>query len=216
MSELEEGSTAKDIIDFKPELMKVIQDEETAKMVRDDLYFPILKVLRSGPMTVREIEEEYNKIAKTPKSDKTIYRYLKTLQKADLVKAAGQRVVMGKTATETLFSRTAYAFYLRNEQAGFWRTTEGKLLAETLGKALNHTVEEKEIDIDKFQLFLEELSIERVDKLKDMLENSEDDLLESISDFDWQDFSVFYNLGGLLGVLLSDDTVIDDLRACFK
>ena len=216
MAQTEKVDNIKDLIDYKPELMKVIRDEEVAKMIMDDLYFPILKVLRNGPMTVKEIEEEYNKIAKTPKSDKTIYRYLKNLQDVDLIRPAGQRVIMGKTATETLFSRTAYAFYLRNDQAEFWKTEEGRKLAEALVEALNPLVEGKSMNINKLLDFLENLSINRIDQLKEILENANDSLLEGISGYDWQRFTLFYNLGGLFALLLSDENLVSDLKDCFE
>lgn len=212
----EKENNIKDIIEFKPALMKVIQDEETAKMVMDDLYFPILIVLRKGPMTVKEIEVEYNEIAKNKKSDKTIYRYLKTLQEFDLIRAAGQRVVLGKTATETLFSRSAYAIYLRNEQSEFWLKEEGENLARVLGEALSPLMPNKVINYDKFQAFLQELSLNRIDQLKGLLEVADESMLEGISGYDWRRFTVFYDLASLFAVLLSNESLVENLRSCFE
>jgi predicted transcriptional regulator len=206
----------KDIIEFKPALMKVIQDEDTAKMVMDDLYFPILVVLRNGPMTVKEIEEKYNEIAKNKKSDKTIYRYLKTLQDHDLIKAAGQRVVLGKTATETLFARSAYAIYLRNEHADFWEGEEGNRLSAVLANALSPILPNKKINNEKLLEFLRNLSLNRIDMLKNLLEQADEELLDGISDFDWRRFTAFYDLAGLFAVLLRNPTLIDELRSCFE
>jgi len=212
----ETENTIKDIIEFKPALMKVIQDEETAKMVMDDLYYPILIVLRKGPMTVKEIETQYNEIAKNKKSDKTIYRYLKTLQEYDLIRAAGQRVVLGKTATETLFSRSAYAIYLRTEQSEFWTKEEGQNLALVLGEALSPLLPDKKLNYDKFQLFLQGLILDRIDQLKGLLEVADETLLEGISSYDWRRFTVFYDLASLFAVLLTDSGLVEKLRACFE
>ncbi|NPD89567.1 MAG: winged helix-turn-helix transcriptional regulator [Asgard group archaeon] len=83
----------------------------TSNLLIDPLYSPILTALKKGPLTVRELEIEYKKLANEPKSDKTLYRYLKFLEKAGLVTPAGQRVTVGKTATEALYARTAKLFF---------------------------------------------------------------------------------------------------------
>tara|TARA_B100000287_G_scaffold276734_1_gene260676 strand:+ start:202 stop:852 length:651 start_codon:yes stop_codon:yes gene_type:complete len=214
----DEGSSVKftDIIEFKPELIQVIHDTEISKLIIDDLYLPILKVLRKGPMTVKEIEKEYNKIANSPKSDKTLYRYLKTLQDANLVKTAGQRVISGKTATEKLFSRTAYAFHLVNEQIDFWQTSDGIKLTNTLGTILQPLIPNKKVNIEKLGQFIEKLSSERINMLEQMLSTSDPSLIEGISNYNWQRFTLFYNLGGLFGLLLTDPHKVTDLTKCFE
>lgn len=208
-----EGIT--NLINQKPDLMKSIEDEETAKILRDELYFPILKVLREGPMTVKELEEGYNSTAVHPKSDKTIYRYLKTLQDHDLVMSVGQRVVHGKTATETLFSRTAYAFYIRHEQEDFWKTDEGGRLSFAIGSLLSPVFDGKKPNVTSLQEFFYDLSSKRLKILEEYLDKIDMEVLEDISDLDWTKFTVFYDFGGLLAVLLNNVTLLDNLRKCF-
>lgn len=215
MSNTVETENSRDFVEFQPKMIMVIEEEKIAKLVIDDLYFPILQVLRKGPMTVKEIEEEYNSIASQQKSDKTIYRYLKTLQQANLVTAAGQRVVMGKTATETLFSRTAYAFYLRNEFQDFWYTAEGKLVTTALGNALETLIPGKKMNVDKFQSFLGKFSGDRIDRLNDILEKADVSILQGISGLDWQRFTLFYNLASIFAVLLSEENLMTEFHTCF-
>ena len=81
-------------------------------------------------MTVRDLEKAYKEAAEKtesfePKSDKTIYQYLKILEQADLIKPAGQRMNIGKTVTETLFSRTASVFLILGEEPEWWKSKEG-------------------------------------------------------------------------------------------
>ncbi len=128
----------KDILDdsFKQEEVRVIRDPKLVKIFYDESYGPIFWVLRAGPMTVKDIERKYNKVVKSKglergvdkkdlekleRSDKSIYRYIKELTKAGLVAPVGQRVVVGKTATEILYSRTARIFYLKNLEDDNWR-----------------------------------------------------------------------------------------------
>ena len=165
---------------------------------------------------IKEFEKEYNKIENYPKSDKTLYRYLKTLQDANLVKTAGQRVILGKTATEKLFSRTAYAFHLVNEQIDFWQTSDGIKLTKTLGTILQPLIPNKKVNIEKLGQFIEKLSSERINMLEQMFSSSDPSLLEGISNYNWQRFTLFYNLGGLFGLLLTDPNKVTDLTKCFE
>ena len=50
------------------------------------------------------------KLSNYLKSDKTIYRYVKELSNAGLIVPGGQRVLTGKTATETIYMRKARIF----------------------------------------------------------------------------------------------------------
>ncbi|MCK4972602.1 MAG: hypothetical protein KAS52_04720 [Candidatus Heimdallarchaeota archaeon] len=139
----------KDILDdsFIQEEVRVIRDPKLVKIFYDESYGPIFWVLRSGPMTVKDIEHKYNKVVKSKglerglgkkdlekleRSDKSIYRYIKELTKAGLVAPAGHRVVLGKTATEILYVRTAKIFYLKNLEDDNWRC---KICMKHLSKA---------------------------------------------------------------------------------
>ena len=47
-----------DVITFKPERAKVIKDPKIIDTLKDPNHWPILKALRKGPMTIRELEKE--------------------------------------------------------------------------------------------------------------------------------------------------------------
>ena len=130
----------KDILDenFVQEEVRVIRDPILVKIFYDESYAPIFWVLRAGPMTVKEIEIEYNKAVmregkerglsekqlkelKLERSDKSIYRYIKELTKNGLVAPVGHRVVLGKTATEILYARTSKIFHLKTQEDDSWR-----------------------------------------------------------------------------------------------
>ena len=123
---------------------------------------------------------------------------------------------MGKTATEKLFSRTAYAFHLVNEQIDFWQTSDGIKLTKTLGTILQPLVPNKKVNIEKLGQFIEKLSSERINMLEQMFSSSDPSLIEGISNYNWQRFTLFYNLGGLFGLLLTDPNKVTDLTKCFE
>ncbi|MCK5304545.1 MAG: hypothetical protein KAJ72_04790, partial [Candidatus Heimdallarchaeota archaeon] len=123
----------KDIMDeeFEQKDVWVVEDRELVKIFHDPAYIPVISALREGPMTVKQIAEEYNNIVKKraikmdiPKdafekmkrSEKTIYRYIKELSELGIVANSGQRLVLGKTATENLFSRVAKVFLMTTKE----------------------------------------------------------------------------------------------------
>ena len=117
---------SRDIVDFNQISVKVIQEEETIKLLTNPIYRPILAILREGIKTAEEIEEEFKTkekykdlSGKTP-SLKTIYRHLKALSDVDLVIQAGVRIIDRKDeekppVTQKLFARTAKFFYLESK-----------------------------------------------------------------------------------------------------
>ena len=110
-------------------------------------------------MTVRDLEKAYKEAAEKtesfePKSDKTIYQYLKILEQADLIKPAGQRMNIGKTVTETLFSRTASVFLILGEEPEWWKSKEGLEVARRIGKIVSHLLDSPEPRISEIQELL--------------------------------------------------------------
>jgi len=138
-----------DLIDknFVQEEVRVVGNPRLVKKFFNESYAPIFWVLRSEPMTVKDIEIQYNKIVrekgkeqgfneeqleKLNRSDKSIYRYIKELTEVGLVTPVGQRVVIGKTATEILYARTSKIFYLKTLEDDGWRC---KICMKHLSKA---------------------------------------------------------------------------------
>jgi len=119
-----------DFITYEEKAIVLLDDESSWDIMADSRYEPILVALRNGPLTVRDLEIEYNKlvlknidalslqpkdkkelIEKTKRKGKTLYKYLTLLENAGLVVQAGKRIKMGQTATETLYGRTAKLFF---------------------------------------------------------------------------------------------------------
>ncbi|MDH5403362.1 MAG: hypothetical protein OEZ01_02230 [Candidatus Heimdallarchaeota archaeon] len=205
----------KDILTFEPVLFKVIEEEEVQKLIRDPLYAPLIMILRDGPMTVREIEARYNEEADKERSDKSIYRYLKTLEKAEIVIPAGQRVILGKTASETLFSRTALAFYLTNEHKDFWLTNQGGRMTESIASLLTHLIPGN-VDIKKLNHIFYEISSQRIENLRKMVKQSTAKTYHNISDLDWKKIQFLFNFSGMVGVFIENPSLLDKIKDCFN
>ncbi|MHA2357740.1 MAG: hypothetical protein ACXABK_03095 [Candidatus Heimdallarchaeaceae archaeon] len=113
--------TSRELIDFKQKSVKFIEDEKQHKILQNPLYRPILKILRSGNMTAKDIKKDYEDQTGDKINIKTLYRHLQTLTEAELITEAGVRITKETeeekqiTRTEKLYSRTAKFFYLQKK-----------------------------------------------------------------------------------------------------
>ena len=210
-----------DVITFKPERIKILRDSKVLKTLYDMNHYPIISVLRKGPMTVKEIEDAYAKEAHKneeleAKSDKTIYRYLKVLEKANLVVPAGQRVVLGKTATETLFSRTAEVFLAHDTEKDHWQTEKGKTMAKTLAIMLAKSFGNRKPNLACVQKFMGEYDKESMELITSMIETADDELLDEFTSVEWKAKNKVLMYLGFLTVVLNKPELLAKLQKCFK
>ncbi|MCE7743236.1 MAG: hypothetical protein GOP50_12370 [Candidatus Heimdallarchaeota archaeon] len=121
-----------DVLTFKQQEVRVLKDVEIINKLYDPTLEPIIIVLRSGPLTIKELVKEYNKIAEEPKSEMTIYRYIKDLDKLGIVTEIGKRIKKGQSATETLYGRTAKIFWNLPDEEDYWKLDKSKKYLEPL------------------------------------------------------------------------------------
>ncbi|MFX0114620.1 MAG: hypothetical protein ACFFB3_08735 [Candidatus Hodarchaeota archaeon] len=182
-------SKSHDVLEYYPSLIKVI-DSKTMRILSDPKYSPLTLALMKGPMTIKELEKAYNAIAEAPKSDKTLYRYLKTLIEAELVVNAGQRVIIGKRATEILYSRTARMFFTTEEEQCEWDEAEKKVIFQLLKEVLGKERPPKKV----FERVLSSFSRSREETMAKIGELTEsDELGKLIEDIEWHDTTCLIN-----------------------
>ncbi|MFX0013372.1 MAG: winged helix-turn-helix domain-containing protein [Promethearchaeota archaeon] len=209
-----------DIVNFKPEVLRVIDNKETLKILLDPNYENILMILRKKPMTAQEITAEYNKIAETcyrtePKTDKTIYRYLKTLEKHGLAIPVGQRVILGKTATEKLYMRTARIFQRKDID---WTTTKGNQWAQRFASILSYMLNTnpQEASIEGIQEFFRIWNENKFATLKKFAKTESEEILELIIEGEWEELLQFIDWVYIFGTLLNQPNLLEELYSCFK
>ncbi|MHA1346604.1 MAG: hypothetical protein ACTSVO_04125 [Candidatus Heimdallarchaeaceae archaeon] len=156
-----------DIMDeeFKQKDVWVVEDKELIKIFSDVSHIPVISALREGPMTVKQITEKYNEsvrhkaiklgipkdaFEKMKRSEKTIYRYIKKLTDLEIVTISGQRLVIGKTATENLYSRSSKVFLLYNRENRWWDESENKAIIQRAARILQVVEEIPKIDLNCF------------------------------------------------------------------
>ncbi|MFX1577630.1 MAG: hypothetical protein ACFFCF_10725 [Promethearchaeota archaeon] len=210
-----------DVITFKPERIKIVYDKKINEILFDPNHAPIIHSLRKGPMTVREIEEAYAAEAnKNPeieaKSDKTIYRYLKVLENAELVVPAGQRVVIGKTATETLFSRTADVFITGQSEQEYWSCEAGKNLCANIATMLSKILGDKKADKNCIMKFMNEFDAIGNKFIIGLVEEADDEMIDLITGIDWAYKDKILNFVSIFAIALKNPEIFEKLQACFK
>jgi len=205
-----------DIIDYKPVILKVLSDEKTLKTLENPNYGMMLPILRKGPMTVQEVTKVFNKMADKKRSDKSIYRYLKTLEELGVVATAGQRVIMGKTASEKLYMRTARVFELRYKYIN-WMGEEGNEWAERFGTLVSHMLEIDQVPSVKcIQEFFEKWNKARSSTIEKLASIVPDDEMETITTCDLKELTETFARVYIFSTLMNHPDLLEQLRLCFK
>lgn len=188
---------SQDVITYTQKIVKVIEDDETTKVIQDENLFPVLKYLQKGPMTIMDLVAFFKKIGEE-KSDKTIYRYLHTLIKAKLVAKAGKRIISiteNELKSETLYMRTAKAFIfpesLKHDpnvpEKGFCPVFDAARLL------LKPVLDGKALDSDCFQKLVFRIDQERDDMLVELFENIDDSSIREINELKWRELEYCLN-----------------------
>lgn len=140
-----------DHLTFIPKPVKLLNKEQIKLL---DEFYNIISALRGTNMTAKDILELfYNKEKSEYKKDiRTIYRYIKTLEKAELIKESGYRKSEGTRLVEKLYSRTANIFYSEFEEGkdNWWDQKGGKDWSLKLSTILGELFDKPDIDHEKF------------------------------------------------------------------
>jgi DNA-binding transcriptional ArsR family regulator len=212
-----ENSKTQDVLHFKPTPVKIINTSQAMKLLDDPDYYIIIEILRKKPMTIREIEEAYSLKAADhetvgAKSYNTIYRYLKALEKEGLVIPAGKRIEFGKTASETLFSRTAKLFHygckpeMSDEVSDFInRIVEGLMLVHGRTKKRETCLREVVIEISRAMN----------DEISQLVEKDDKGKLDELMSGDWGTMVKSLDYIAFFGIILNHPDLLEKLQGCF-
>ncbi|MFX1517314.1 MAG: hypothetical protein ACFFC6_13505 [Promethearchaeota archaeon] len=210
----------KDVLDYTPAVLKVISDEKTLKALLDNNYEKILHTLRNKHMTVQEITTEFNKLAEKcimtdPKSDKTVYRYLKTLEELELVAPAGQRVIIGKTATEKLYTRTARIFQQKEID---WMSERGEEWVKRFTLLMGYMIDNngQKPSIRCIQEFFKKMSEAKIVALERLAQSASDDIVKQITEGEWEELVAFIDWVFLFGSLMNQPELLEELGVCLN
>jgi hypothetical protein len=186
-----------DVITYNQKITINVTDKETAKYFYDKDYGFLLKFLRTGPKTIKDIEEAYLADG-NEKSDKTIYRYIDKLTEVGLVVEAGQRIFTDeehRNKSVNIYMRTAKVFHDHSgavkgesevdktqESTDYYKAF--KILLDLLDSELNISEKKYESVIDKLYLDYKEIA-------SGLIEKAGDELFQLLTELDFTDVNEF-------------------------
>ncbi|MBD3190709.1 MAG: hypothetical protein GF308_08690 [Candidatus Heimdallarchaeota archaeon] len=168
--------STKEIITYKPKILKVIDTKEGIECYRDENIRQLMNFLKQ-PRTIEDLITDF-KDANNEKSDKTIYRYLNKAKSAGLVIPAGKRISVDENdqiITQTIFTRTAIAFAIPlsySELTSNITEKDSLKFNQILAKTM----------VEKFDLDDHQLDPENLKKIIDQFIKQKWELLENFLD----------------------------------
>ena len=269
-----------DVITYEQNAVEIIKEREKVEMFYDQGYWPILVILREGPLTVREMTEKSNiliakkvkpeldkkfenyelthekldkyfknlkifnseeekrlkeketftasdikfvvdklkeyKLSKELKSEKTIYRYVKDLTEAGLIVPGGQRVVIGKTATETLYMRKARIFIIRQHSDDTWKCDECKNTLTKVSKMLALSMNIKEPEVECLASLMSAIDMYHEDEQIRLFEQHDPEIKAIIKDCSFKETNHLLSTFKTIYLLLKAEEFKDEMKKCFE
>jgi TATA-box binding protein (TBP) (component of TFIID and TFIIIB) len=226
------NNQSKDVIFHHQALFVEITDEETVKLFQNKNLMSILSLLREEKhLTFREIEirldDKYRKEFEgkkdeyKSKSSKSIYRYLKDLENANLIVQSGKRVksVTGKKIkSETLYSRTAKIFFPKSamkpdfDKDKYCDSKFDQAIEIFLSRFLNKELKSSEALHD----VLHNLEVAQVEHAISNIKNADEEFANIVSQLEWKHVNSFIKTIGLLALFCDDKDWSAELQSCFE
>ncbi|MFW9923367.1 MAG: hypothetical protein ACFFDW_08810 [Candidatus Thorarchaeota archaeon] len=197
-----------DVITYNQQIVKRIKDKEIAKYFYDKDYGLLLRFLRTGPKTIKEIEEAY--IAEgNEKSDKTLYRYIHTLEEAGLAVEAGKRIYTDeefKNKSVSIFMRTAIVFFddtlVKSEEE---KRAQSKNTYKAYKLLLDLLEEDKSFTEDCVEEIIMKVNDEGFQLASELIQKADREVFSLLTEHDFTDINQFIlNLAWLLMIYKKD------------
>lgn len=194
--------------------VKVIRDEAVISKLFDKNMEPIIIVLREGPLTIKELVEKYNQIAEEPKSEMTIYRYVKELDKVDIVKEVGKRIKTGQSASETLYGRTAKIFWNLKDKEDYWKSEASNQTLDTLRGLLLLYKKNTKINSKDLGALMNKIYKTSSEEMGAFFEENDDAIDKIISGFTFKEVDKVFDIFGILILIMKSTDFSDELEKC--
>ncbi len=214
---------------FKKEVIRIIRDPKLIEYFEDENFSIILNLLRQKPMTVKELTKKYNeyvtekgtkerlpqqRIIENLRTDKTMYRYIKSLTKSKLIAPAGQRMVIGKTQTEVLYDRTAKIFYVSQESLDWWLGEEGVRTVTTVAGIVGLLQKKTNPSVECLTQLIHQLLQENEEVLFNLFTEKQDEVTKLIYAIEGRETDRAIYITSILLAILNSDEYKKELEKC--
>ncbi len=193
--------------DTKKEYIRVLDDDKIAKLVKKE------KLSENDENLIKDVTLLY-KLDNHKKSDKTIYRYVNELTQSGLLIKAGQRVITGKTATETLYTRKAKIFLLRQQEHDTWQCTDCKATLSKVGALIGLSKNMDPPSVDDLANLMSNVDVFHEDEQIRLFEQYEKEVLEIIKDCSFKETSHILSTFKTVYLLLNYKEFENELKKC--
>ncbi|MFQ5818918.1 MAG: helix-turn-helix domain-containing protein [Candidatus Heimdallarchaeota archaeon] len=209
--------TYKDVIQQFPEIRNVIlPNDPRSQYFEKPAYLPLIHVLRDGPITIEDLVEQYNQIANVPKTRSTIYRYIKTLKRANLVIEVGKRVTQGKKAVQTLYGPKARWFANYDTASSKWESDKGRR-RDAIIKMLQFLYPKlPKVNKKCFHEYLLSMWEYVIDAHSQLSSKGNQKMIELLHTYDWNDFYVTYTTFLDFYAFINMPNMYERLIKCFS
>ncbi len=224
-----------DFITYEEKAIVLLDDQKAWDIIADSRYEPILVALRKGPLTVRDLEIEYNKlvlknieslslgtkdkkelIEKTKRKGKTLYKYLALLENTGLVVQAGKRIKMGQTASETLYGRTAKLFFYSDKSNEKFMTLDFKKVMPVVSKIISLETGGKEISDECLEKFVRDIFLTIKENRDEIIDKYSEIITEASSEIYFDDLSLMVEILHMYMTIKNAPELSKKLEECLK
>lgn len=223
------------MITYEEEAVMLLEDKESWEILEDSRYDAIFIVLRKGPMTVRDLEREYNlfvakKIDKMPleqkekkelkektkRKGKTLYKYLDILEKKGLIKQVGKRVKMGQTASETIYGRSAKLYLMSDKQKIELKRDEVTRIMPVLSKIVSLDKKEPKVSVECFTEFMGKVYSLLQDERQRVFSEFSEEITDIASDIHYNELNMVVQGLDFYFLITHAAELRKELEKCFK
>lgn len=223
------------MITYEEEAVMLLEDKESWEILEDPRYEAIFIVLRKGPMTVRDLEGEYNLFVankidkmllepkekmelkeKTKRKGKTLYKYLVILENKGLIKQVGKRVKMGQTASETIYGRSAKLYLMSDKQKVELKREEVARIMPVLSNIVSLDKKEPKVSVECFTEFMGKVYSLLQDERKRVFSEFSEEITDIASDIHYNELNMVVHGLDFYFLITHAAELRKDLEKCFK
>jgi len=211
---------SQDVITYNQKTVIALNEEQVEILYSDENLSYIIKFLRAGPRTVKELEKDFT-IKGVKKSDKSIYRYLKHLIEVGMVAKAGKRITSkdaGELLSETIYIRTAKMFLTGNlrKKMGSLEDKDVEMFYDTIYSLLAGKFKDKMKSDKGVEKLINTLETRKFELILDIFGNANEESLEKINKLNWGLIDYLIEYIGWLALSLEYDVVNEIEDCCSK
>ncbi len=186
---------------------KVLNEDKISSLIKKE------KFSKEDVKLIRDVMLLY-KLDHHKKSDKTIYRYINELTQSGLLIKAGQRVITGKTATETLYARRAKIFLLRQQSHDTWKCDECKTTLKKVGALIGLSKNMDSPSVESLAKLMSKIDMYHEEEQIRLFEQNEKEVLGIIKDCSFKETSHILDTFRIVHLLMNFQEFKEELEDC--